>query len=668
MDPSKFNGTNSMSLNRTTPLKRFQPLIPIVALMLASGLSPASESIPADRSNPIHISTLVLHSYAEHGMWVQEFNAKFREKDPLAYCEYLAFKQFQDPHYESVLFDYLYAKYHQTGTEPTHPKQIVTVGQQAFDFVVRYPALIENVPVIACGFIDHEAFQERASRFPNLTGNHSQTNYLLNCEWITKLHPGCKRIVLIFENTVDGIKGLAKAKSQLEGHTLGKEIVFRTGADYNTEELVESILQISDGTVILFQNWSVDRDGQVFSNPEILRYLKNELNLPIYGTYLNLLGEGIVGGSMVTASAQAQAAISAIQRIRSGEPPGSIPLQVITDDTLAFDYTELRRWGVSLEKIPESALLINKPRSIWEDYREYVISAAGVFILLLLLVISLGVAFFYKTRLAHHRQISERALKRKNERLRLELTRSRSLSKQLQEANQTKSRFLSVVSHELRTPLNPIINISCLLTDDLENPEQKDLTREIEKAGRRLLGIIDGILRFIRIAEQDKIGSDPLLVDIESMMTALQCNHQPVLESKGLHFEVNLKEDVHGIKTDFDRLLLVLDPVVSNAIKFTPSGFVRIEASCYRAPSGEDLLRISVEDTGPGIHPGLASTIFDPFVTGDSSDTRAHDGLGMGLAIAKSLLTTMMGSIHYRPSPSGGCLFTVEVPLESEST
>ncbi len=234
----------------------------------------------------------------------------------------------------------------------------------------------------------------------------------------------------------------------------------------------------------------------------------------------------------------------------------------------------------------------------------------------------------------------------------------------LYESNRLKSEFLANVSHELRTPLNSILGFAELLKDATSASESKSAryVSNILQSGRHLLELINDLLDLAKIeAGKMEIRSEPLsLSDLfEGLMSILK----PLSEGKQLTMAATVAPDVPIILTDPGKLQQILYNFLANAIKFSPLG-ARVDLVAQR--EGEDRIRISVTDRGPGVAPEKQALIFEKFRQIDASVTREHGGTGLGLAISKELTALLGGSIGVRSTLGEGATFWVLIPLRIE--
>jgi signal transduction histidine kinase len=234
------------------------------------------------------------------------------------------------------------------------------------------------------------------------------------------------------------------------------------------------------------------------------------------------------------------------------------------------------------------------------------------------------------------------------------------LFEEVQAASRAKDQFLAVVSHELRTPLNGIAGWAHILRTRNLIPEMRDKAFNIiERNVRMQNDLIGDILDFSRIAAgQLSVNFQDLSVDtiVRNTLDTLK----PTADAKGVRFNTDIEGNAPLIAGDPKRLQQVLWNLIANAIKFTPaSGSIDVKVDT--TPSH---VRVQVHDTGAGIKQELLARIFDPFFQADSSYTRPHGGLGLGLAITHYLVELHGGTVKAEsPGENQGATFTVLLPI-----
>jgi PAS domain S-box-containing protein len=231
-------------------------------------------------------------------------------------------------------------------------------------------------------------------------------------------------------------------------------------------------------------------------------------------------------------------------------------------------------------------------------------------------------------------------------------------------ANRAKSEFLANMSHELRTPLNAIIGFAEIIGDEklgeIGRAEYRDYAKEIDHAGRHLLGLISDILDLSKI-EAGKLQLREMFVDVrEVTRSSLAMLRERALRD-GVYLDLAIPEDLPSLLADERMLKQILINLLSNAVKFTPAGgTVTLEADC---PSEAGYV-VRVRDTGIGMAPEDIPKALSRFVQLDSQLTRKHEGTGLGLPLCRSLAELHGGSLEIESQLGSGTTVTVSFPAK----
>ncbi|NVJ85617.1 MAG: PAS domain S-box protein [Algoriphagus sp.] len=234
-----------------------------------------------------------------------------------------------------------------------------------------------------------------------------------------------------------------------------------------------------------------------------------------------------------------------------------------------------------------------------------------------------------------------------------------------EEASRIKSQFLSVMSHEIRTPMNAVIGLSHFLMEDDPRPDQLENLKTLQFSAESLMALINDILDYNKI-DSGKIELEHLPLDLRHLLHRIIHSHSFQAHEKGLKISCEFDESIpQWLLADSLRIGQVINNLVSNAIKFTEKGFIRIRLQERGTdPDGRIRVQFRFEDTGIGIPADKATHIFEAFTQASSDTTRKYGGTGLGLAIVKRLVELFEGEINYYPNPEGGSIFEFEVPFQ----
>ena len=225
-------------------------------------------------------------------------------------------------------------------------------------------------------------------------------------------------------------------------------------------------------------------------------------------------------------------------------------------------------------------------------------------------------------------------------------------------ANLAKSAFLATMSHEIRTPLNGVIGMAQAMARDALPGVQRERLAVIHSGGETLLCLLNDLLDLSRI-EAGRLELEDGVVDIAEIAASAQKAFTSLAADKDIHLEFDVAPEAQGSwRGDPTRVRQVLYNLVSNAVKFTARGSVRIAVG----HDGE-VMRMAVSDTGPGVPAERLEALFEKFVQADASTTRQFGGSGLGLAICRELAALMGGEVTAVSLEGLGSTFTLTLPM-----
>jgi PAS domain S-box-containing protein len=232
---------------------------------------------------------------------------------------------------------------------------------------------------------------------------------------------------------------------------------------------------------------------------------------------------------------------------------------------------------------------------------------------------------------------------------------------QLEQASALKSQFLANMSHEFRTPLNAILGYTSMLLQGVfggMSDSQRNSLARVDTSGRHLLALINDILDISRI-EAGKMPVHLAEFPLPELIAEVMAEVEPIVSRTRLALSRDLTPELPPVHSDRAKVKQIVLNLLTNALKFTPEGSVKISAT-WDSPG--DRILIAVTDTGIGIAPGDQARIFEDFSQADSSPTRAYGGAGLGLAICRRLASMLGGQIRVDSAVGRGSTFTLMVP------
>jgi signal transduction histidine kinase len=290
----------------------------------------------------------------------------------------------------------------------------------------------------------------------------------------------------------------------------------------------------------------------------------------------------------------------------------------------------------------------------------------GLVLSLLLFVVTSVQVGAWEAAARHEAKLeaSERGLRESETQLREMVVRERDARTQAQAADRSKDEFLATLSHELRTPLNAVLGWLTMLRSGAIREEQRVHALEvIERNARLQARLIDDLLDVSRIVT-GKMSLELQPMTVASVVLAVVESVRPTADASGVHLSAAVTPGTGMIHGDVARVQQIVWNLLSNAIKFTPrGGHVSIELTT-EGPN----VQLAVRDTGVGIGPEFLPHVFERFRQADSSTTRFHTGVGLGLAITRHLVELHGGSIEvHSDGHDRGALFVVHLPSAAAS-
>lgn len=238
-------------------------------------------------------------------------------------------------------------------------------------------------------------------------------------------------------------------------------------------------------------------------------------------------------------------------------------------------------------------------------------------------------------------------------------------AQQLRQATELKSRFLAYMSHEFRTPIASIRSLTRLLLDHVDGPlteEQEKQITFIRRTSEEFADMVNDLLDLAKV-EAGRIDVSPAWFELVDLFAALRGMFKPVLVNPEVQLIFEEPQGIGQVFSDDAKLSQILRNFVSNALKFTARGEVRVSATPGRSDTGEEQVTFAVADTGIGIAPEFHAAIFQDFTQIGSPIQKRLRGTGLGLSLSKRLAELLGGRVDLTSEPGVGSVFSVTLPL-----
>ena len=586
---------------------------------------------------------LVLYSLEKGNVGQDILDTQLREifgrnatYDVKIYNEYLDSIRFPAQKNISALTKLLSSKYTRE-----KPDVIIAILPSAVDFLEQQAReLFKGIPVIAA-CLPRDSAEALASSPLRKTATgiiYVDNAYELARSALT-LIPKTKHIAFAAGTSPLDIAFKVPIFREIRRAAEGMELIDLSGLTIG--ETLSRVRALPPNTIVFTSTIFRDKEGVTFNPPDALRLVSHASNAPVFGFAESHMGKGIVGGRLASLKWQIEKVAELTQRVLAGESPASIPIVAEGGYRSVYDYRELRRWKIPESSLPGGSSIINKEPNVFERYRSYIIVAL-VFVVFQTFLIGY---------LIH--------LTRKQKQTAIQLVEYEERYKELLRIDRTSrlGELTASLAHELNQPLTAILSTAQAALRFLESGNNdpalhREILQNIVQDDKRAADIIRSLRSMVKKEESIK---EKVNV-VEALSEVVAITHGELIKHN-VQVETLLDASLPPVLANKGQIQQVLLNLILNAVDSLEQIAPDKRMIILQTNNSDGVIRVAVNDNGTGIPPENIEHVFEPFFSTKGT------GLGMGLSVCKTIITSYGGRIWAEKNPAGGATVSFELPV-----
>jgi signal transduction histidine kinase len=518
----------------------------------------------------------------------------------------------------------------------TPPDVIMPLGTEAHRFALKYREILgPGIPIVFCCVTPELA--HAADRPKDVTGNYGEFDAGKTIDLAQRLQPKAKNLIIISGSSeIDG-RWMAELKKEIAPYESRYNTEYWIGVQYET--MLDRVAHVLPETIIIFVTVYRDGTGRSFVPADVVEGLARVAAAPMYGPSDTYLARGVVGGYMDSFDLMGSGAADIALEVLVGKDPNAIgPPRLSQSRKFQVDARQLLRWNLSEKNLPKDTVLSFKQPTLWEEHRNIVLATIFVILLQAILITALLIQIVRRRRA----EAASRATLS-------DLARVTRLT--------TIGEMTASIAHEINQPLGAIVTngeagLRWLGNATPDLGEARAALTRIVSNGYRASQVINRIRGMLKKDTDTKVLLDlsDLIGEVASFVHGEIRDHKIVLRTE-------LNENLPKVFGDRIQLQQVVLNLVLNGIDAMSSVSDRERVLKLRSEQdGPSSVMLTVEDAGKGIDADAHDRIFEAFFT-----TKAH-GMGMGLSICRSIITSHGGRLLVSAGHPHGAVFRVELP------
>jgi signal transduction histidine kinase len=516
---------------------------------------------------------------------------------------------------------------------------VVAVAQASLQFALRFRAdLFPDAPIVYRGIAEVDTATRNSGA--GVTGLLTSGGFSETLKLALDLHPDTEHVFVVAQGPVATVANAARA--QLDSFTGQVDLTFVT--DPSLPRVIDTIKTAGARSLVLYIRASQESPAKMLIPAEVAALVAGAAPVPVYGVSHDYIGAGVVGGAVYISEALGNRLGEIARQVLKGTRPQDIPIERPAMFPV-FDWRQLGRWGIAESSLPAGSVLEFREISVWERYRTPI--ALTVTVLLLQSALIGGL-------------IAERRRRRRAE---MESRRNLAALAHMDRRG-AMGELAASLAHELNQPLNAILQnagvAKMLLASNSGPPALPDLAEIVDDIRKDDMRASEVIRRMRSLLQKHELESHP--IDLNELAHETGAIVQPDAKARDIRLEMDLADRLPPIRGDRVHLQQVLLNLLMNAmdaVSRMPADQRRVRV--WTAQNDHEV-RVGVTDCGTGIPADRLSQVFEPFYT----TKRDGLGMGMGLAIARSIVEAHAGRIAAENSQNAGATVWFSMPIDEE--
>jgi signal transduction histidine kinase len=612
-------------------------MLRVLIILFFSAVFLLSETAPASADSREMKRVLVLYSLEKGNVGQERIAAQLKDifsrnknYNIQIFSEYLDLIRFPEEAQISRLAHFLNSKYSGEKIDA-----VITILPPALECLKSNgTAMFKGAPVIAA-MLPRDAVESLAASplRKRATGIIYADNAYEIAQSALMLRPGTKHIAFVAGTSHIDISFKVPIMREIKRAAEGRELIDLSGL--TMRETLSRVHTLPPDTIVFHTSIFRDKAGEFFHPPDVHRLVSQASNAPVFGLVESHMGKGIVGGRLALLEWHTGKIAELTLHILSGVSPAAIPIVEEGGYRSVYDWRELKRWGIPENSLPKGSILINKETSLLDRYKKYFVAGMLFFIFQTALI-------FVLIKLNRQKRRAYAQLQDYTGRY-YELLRV--------DRSSRLGELTASLAHELNQPLAAILSNAQaalrFLASGKNDPElSREILQNIVQDDKRAADVIRSLRSMVKKGETRKEN-----VNINDLLQEVIAITQGSLVSHDIRIETVLDDALPSVIADRTQIQQVALNLIMNAIDAVALAAPEQRRIALKTELADGFARVGVRDYGAGIPPEMVEKIFDPFYT-----TKTN-GLGMGLAVCRSIITDHGGRIWVENNSGGGTIF-----------